>query len=175
MLFRSTTALKDLYKDTFDNISKNLTGDGELTQTEIDTMISELDAKSEQAKYIAERYYDLMQERGLLDDADAEGSEGFGQMTQDTAEALNARFTALQIEGSNVVAATQAMQAMLGDMQTDVKGLNPILSALLLNSDMGLQLAQEQIDQLNIIANNTAMLNETNDRLNSISQKVANL
>ncbi|MBQ9340080.1 MAG: hypothetical protein IJS13_07095 [Paludibacteraceae bacterium] len=170
-----TTALKDLYKDTFDNISKNLTGDGELTQTEIDTMISELDAKSEQAKYIAERYYDLMQERGLLDDADAEGSEGFGQMTQDTAEALNARFTALQIEGSNVVAATQAMQAMLGDMQTDVKGLNPILSALLLNSDMGLQLAQEQIDQLNIIANNTAMLNETNDRLNSISQKVANL
>ena len=170
-----TTALKDLYKDTFDNISKNLTGDGELTQTEIDTMISELDAKSEQAKYIAERYYDLMQERGLLDDADAEGSEGFGQMTQDTAEALNARFTALQIEGSNVVAATQAMQAMLGDMQNDVKGLNPILSALLLNSDMGLQLAQEQIDQLNIIANNTAMLNETNDRLNSISQKVANL
>ena len=136
-----TTALKDLYKDTFDNISKNLTGDGELTQTEIDTMISELDAKSEQAKYIAERYYDLMQERGLLDDADAEGSEGFGQMTQDTAEALNARFTALQIEGSNVVAATQAMQAMLGDMQNDVKGLNPILSALLLNSDMGLQLA----------------------------------
>lgn len=170
-----TTALKDLYKDTFDNISKNLTGDGELTQTEIDTMISELDAKSEQAKYIAERYYDLMQERGLLDDADTEGSEGFGQMTQDTAEALNARFTALQIEGSNVVAATQAMQAMLGDMQNDVKGLNPLLSALLLNSDMGLQLAQEQIDQLNIIANNTAMLNETNDRLNSISQKVANL
>ncbi len=111
----------------------------------------------------------------LFEDEDAEGSEGFGQMTQDTADALNARFTALQIEGANVVEAAQALVIAVTDLGADSKLQVASLQTLMYNSGIALQVAQEQLDQLQVIANNTALLADTNDRLKAIQQNTSRL
>lgn len=167
-------AIQDMFQGTFDKLN-NMTKDGELTQSEIDSITSEFDAQSEKAKYLAEKYYDLMSERGLLDDADAEGSQGFGQMTQDTADALNARFTALQIEGANVVEAAQSLVTAVSELGADSKLQVASLQTLMYNSGIALQVAQEQLDQLQVIADNTALLADTNDRLKAIQQNTSRL
>lgn len=167
-------AIQDMFDDTFKKLN-NLTSNGDLTQSEIDSIMSEFDAQSEKAKYLAEKYYDLMSERGLLDDADAEGSEGFGQMTQDTADALNARFTALQMEGANVVEAAQTLVTAVADLGADSKLQVASLQTLMYNSGIALQVAQEQLDQLQVIADNTALLADTNDRLKAIQQNTSRL
>lgn len=167
-------AIQDMFKDTFYKLN-NMTKYGDLTQSEIDSIMSEFDAQSEKAKYLAEKYYDLMSERGLLDDADAEGSQGFGQMTQDTADALNARFTALQIEGANVVEAAQSLVTAVSELGADSKLNVANLQTLMYNSGIALQVAQEQLDQLQVIADNTALLADTNDRLKAIQQNTSRL
>lgn len=166
--------IQDMFQGTFDKLN-NMTKDGDLTQSEIDSIMSEFDAQSEKAKYLAEKYYDLMSERGLLDDADAEGSQGFGQMTQDTADALNARFTALQIEGANVVEAVQSLVTAVSELGADSKLNVANLQTLMYNSGIALQVAQEQLDQLQVIADNTALLADTNDRLKAIQQNTSKL
>lgn len=165
-------------QDMFDPVFKHLndyTKNGELNQSEIDAIMSEFDAKSAQAKALAEQYYNLMNERGLLDDADTEGSQGFGQMTQDQADTLTARFTALQMEGANVSATAQLMLEQMLEIGADGKLQVASLQTLVLNSGMCMQIAQEQLDQLQIIADNTELLNETNTRLRAIEQNTDKL
>lgn len=96
-------------------------------------------------------------------------------MTQDTADALNARFTALQIEGANVVEAAQALVVAVTDLGADSKLNVASLQTLMYNSGIALQVAQEQLDQLQVIADNTALLADTNDRLKAIQQNTARL
>jgi hypothetical protein len=123
----------------------------------------------------ASAYYDAMSEAGLLDDADAEGSEGFGQMTQDQADTLTARFTAVQMEMANVSATTQAMAGVVSLVGEDVKLGVAGIQSLLYNSNIALQMAQDQLDQMQIIADNTAMLAETNNRLKAIETNTSRL
>ena len=167
-------AIEDMFEPVFDKLN-NATKNGDLVQSEIDEIMAEFDAKSEQAKYLAEQYYDLMNERGLLEDEDTQGSQGFGQMTQDQADTLTARFTALQMEGANVVAAAQAMAVAVQEIGADNKLQVASLQSLVLNSGLCMQIAQEQLDQMKIIADNTAMLSETNMRLKSIEQNTERL
>lgn len=167
-------AIQDMFEDTFKKLN-TMTSNGDLTQSEIDEIMSEFDAKSAQAKYLAEKYYDLMSERGLLDDADTEGSEGFGQMTQDQADTLTARFTALQIEGANISQAAQALVLAVTDLGADSKLNVQSLQQMMYNSSIAIQVAQEQLDQLQVIADNTALLKDTNDRLKAIAQNTSRL
>lgn len=167
-------AIKDLFGKTFENFASK-TGNGDLSEEEMEYFIDQLNAGKEKAKEIAEAYYNAMSEAGLLEDADTEGSEGFGQMTQDQADALTGRFTAVQIEMSNVSAATQAMANVVTLVGEDVKLAVASLQSLLFNSNIGLQMAQDQLDQLQVIADNTAMLSETNNRLKAIEQNTSRL
>lgn len=111
----------------------------------------------------------------LFQDADAEGSQGFGQMTQDQADTLTARFTAVQIEMANVSATTQAMAGVVSLVGEDIKLGVAGIQSLLYNSNIALQMAQDQLDQMQIIADNTAMLAETNARLKAIEQNTGRL
>lgn len=111
----------------------------------------------------------------LFQDEDAEGSQGFGKMTQDQADTLTARFTAVQIEMANVSATTQAMAGVVSLVGEDVKLGVAGIQSLLYNSNIALQMAQDQLDQMQIIADNTAMLNETNNRLKAIEQNTSKL
>ncbi|MCM1361760.1 MAG: hypothetical protein NC235_07645 [Clostridiales bacterium] len=169
-------ALQNMFKSTFDKLN-SYADDGELTQSKIDSIIAEMDAKSAQAEALAEQYYDLMDERGLLrDDVDNEGSRGgFESMSQDTADELNARFTALQIEGANVVVAAQGIQQAITEMLSYDKIKQTLIQGMADNCVLVAQIAQNQLDQLRIIADNTAELQDTNRRLRAIEQYTSRL
>lgn len=168
------TALKDQFQSTFDSLTE-ATKNGELSDAEMAEFMSNLEKGKETAEQIASAYYDAMSEAGLLDDADAEGSQGFGQMTQDQADTLTARFTAVQIEMANVSATTQAMAGVVSLVGEDIKLGVAGIQSLLYNSNIALQMAQDQLDQMQIIADNTAMLAETNTRLKAIEQNTGRL
>lgn len=167
-------ALSNMFQGVFDSLNSK-TKDGELTQAEMDEIIAEFNAKTAEAERLAKSYYDIMNERGLFDDRDAQGTQGFGQMTQDTAEELNARFTALQIEGANVVASAQELVTLCRGVADDSRLNSTSLQSLVFNSNIGLQIAQEQLEQMQTIASHTAMLEETNTRLRSIEQNTSML
>lgn len=167
-------AINDMFKPVFDQLNE-YTKNGELNQSEIDAIMRSFDAQSERAKLLAEQYYNMMSERGLLEDADTEGSKGFGQMTQDQADTLTARFTALQMEGANVVAISQ----MVLEEMVEMYSLSERQTSLLQSIDQYQQLvflqSQEHLDQLQIIAENTALLAETNIRLKAIEENTDKL
>lgn len=166
-------ALQNMFKSTFDKMNA-YADDGELTQSEIDAIVAEMDAKTEQAKALAETYYDLMDERGLLTDEDNTGRKGgFESMSQDTADELNARFTALQIEGANVVVAAQGIQGTLAEMSVADRLKQTIMQNISDNVALVSMIAQNQLDQLRTIADNTALLQDTNKRLKAIEQNTA--
>ena len=168
------TALKDQFQSTFDSLT-NATKDGDLSQAEMEEFMNNLEAGKETAEQIAGAYYDAMSEAGLLDDADAEGSQGFGQMTQDQADTLTARFTAVQMEMANVSANTLAMAGVVSLVGEDVKLGVASIQSILYNSNIALQMSQDQLDQMQIIADNTSMLAETNTRLKAIEQNTGRL
>lgn len=168
-------ALEKQFEPIFKRIEERANDGNSLTQTDIDSIMQDMENAKDNAKSLADAYYDVFSQAGLLDDADAEGSQGFGQMTQDQADTLTARFTAVQIEMSNVSAATQVMAGVVSGIGEDIKlGLTSIQN-LLYNSNVALQMQQEQLDQLQVIADNTAMLAETNNRLRVIEQNTGRL
>ena len=170
-----TIAIENMFKSTWDDI-KTLTEDGELTTAEMDRIMSEMDAKAAQSKQIAEQYYNAMSERGLLGDSDVESSSGgFDAMTQDQADTLSARFTALQIEGANVVTATQAMMTIMEQL-----GINDAIKISTLNQMMAQftlanEIAMSQLDELRKITENTSTLADTNRRLRAIEDNTNSL
>lgn len=168
-------ALTDMFEDTFKRISQ-LAQDGQLNQAEIDHAIAEIDAKSAQAEAIAEQWRQAMSERGLLGDAGVDTSSGgFDAMTQDQADTLSARFTALQIEGANVATATQAMMTILEQL-----GINDAIKTSMLNQMMtqftlANEIALNQLDELRKISENTSTLADTNRRLRAIEDNTNSL
>lgn len=169
-------ALEKQFEGVFTELNKRANDGDSLTRSDIDYLMNMMDQAEEGAQSIAEAYYELFSERGLLDDSlDAAGSEGFGQMTQDQADTLTARFTALQIEGANISAAMQQVAVITSEAVTDLKLAATNTQALLYNSNISVQIAQEQLEQLETIAGNTAMLAETNNRLKSIEQHTSKL
>ena len=169
-------AFEKQFQGVFEEIEKRTTDENNaFDQDDIDYIMDLMDKASEGAEAIAESYYHIFAERGLLDDADTEASQGFGQMTQDQADTLTARFTAVQIEMSNVSAATRVMAEVVTGVGEDIKSGLASIQSLLYNSNIALQIAQDQLDHLQVIAENTAMLAETNTRLKAIEQNTDRL
>ena len=82
-------------------------------------------------------------------------------MSQDTADELNGRFTALQIIGANI-------ENILRDsILTDKQALQ-FTQNISENMELVADIAQQQLIQLRDINNNTSMLRETNQRLRTI-------
>lgn len=168
-------ALENLFSDTWEKIKK-LTEDGDLTTAEMDAILAEMDAKSEQSKQIAEQYYQSMSERGLLDDADVETSSGgFSSMTQDQADTLSARFTALQISGANVESATRAMLAVMEQLGISDTVRTSILGQITSQFTLANEIALNQLDELRKITDNTSTLADTNRRLRTIEENTNSL
>ncbi len=161
-------ALTNLFSGVWDEFS-NKTKDGALTQGEMDEIMRKVEERSEQAKDIAETYYNAMSERGLLDEEGPEGSKGgFTNMSQDSADELNARFTALQIEGAEVVSAAQTILGLLtASGATEAQKIS-LLESISQQSILSAQIAQNQLDELRTIAEHTSALAETNRRLKAI-------
>ncbi len=168
--------LEKQFQGVFDKMNDMVDNDGVLSQDEISDIVDLMNGASAGAQQIAEAYYDLMDEMGILTDSDEAGSKGgFESMSQDTADELNARFTALQITGANMDATMQTMSQAVIELGVSDKLKMTILQTLQENIIMGVQTAQNQLDQLRIIADNTGMLTETNRQLKAIEQHTAKL
>ena len=113
---------------------------------------------------------------GLLDDADIESeSKGFQAMSQDTADELNGRFTALQIIGAGIQMSAQGMATRVEDIARINMGIQGGVTELANNSSVALQIAQNQLNELRIIADNTKMLEDTNKLLKEVKDNTARL
>lgn len=168
-------ALENLFKSTWDNIKK-MTEDGELTTSEMDAIMSEMDAKAAQSKQIAEQYYQAMSERGLLGDADVETSSGgFSSMTQDQADVLSARFTAVQASAADVDMSVRAMQATLEQLGISDGIRTSILNQMMSQFTLANEIALNQLDELRKITDNTSTLADTNRRLRAIEENTNSL
>lgn len=168
--------LEKQFENVFNRMNGMVDTDGNLSQDEIDTIVELMNGASAGAQKIAETYYDIMDEMGLLTDSDNEGSKGgFESMSQDTADELNARFTALQIEGANVVVAAQGIQTSLVELTEGERLRQSIMQAISDNCLLATQIAQSQLEQLRSIAGNTAALQETNRKLKLIEQYTSKL
>ena len=168
-------ALEKQFEPIFKKIEEKANDGNSLTQRDIEDIMAMMAGAEENAKALANAYYDVFSEAGLLEDADVEGSEGFGQMTQDQADTLTARFTAMQMEMANMSVSTQAMAGVVTEVGADIKLGVASVTQLLYNSNVGLLIAQEQLDKLQTIADNTAMLSETNNRLKTIEQNTSRI
>ena len=128
---------------------------------EMTTFLEMINNAKEGALTLSEEYQKLFAELGLLDDTISAESKGFQAMSQDTADELNGRFTALQISGANID--TKLGQALL--FSQDIAN----------NIELATQIAQNQLNELRNIARNTALLQETNTRLKQIQDNTARL
>lgn len=168
-------ALENLFKSTWDNMKK-MTEDGELTTSEMDAIMSEMDAKAAQSKQIAEQYYKSMSERGLLGDADVDTSSGgMNTMTQDQADVLSARFTAVQASAADVDMSVRAMQATLEQLGISDGIRTSILNQMMSQFTLANEIALNQLDELRKITDNTSTLADTNRRLRAIEENTNSL
>lgn len=134
----------------------------------------EMEEGSKQTLAEAKDFWDNRFGTNLFSDEDEISADrgGFQAMSQDTADEMNARFTALQIEGANVVAATNTMVDTLRLMQLNSDKMMISLDSYFINAQLA---AGQRLEQLRIIADNTALLYETNRRLKAIETNTNNL
>jgi len=171
----ATTVLTDMFSETFERIGQ-LAHDGELTQAEIDRAIAEIDSKSQDAIAYTEQVRQAMEQRGLLTDASVTADKGGLQsMSQDTADELNARFTALQMEGANVVAATAAMIDTLALMQANSDRSTLALQNIELYAINAQIAADEKMEIIKAIRENTDLIVINTNRLKNIEQNTNKL
>lgn len=177
---RMALQLTDQFEEAFDRLeqatSEDSVGGATITDGEMSTFLMNMDKAKSGAMAIGEEYQKLFAELGLLDDADIEAeSKGFQAMSQDTADELNGRFTALQITGAGIQMSAQGIATSVEDIARINMGIQGGVTELANNSSVALQIAQNQLNELRIISENTSMLTETNSRLKQIQDNTARL
>lgn len=160
--------LEEVYKDAFDEMQKQFGDRAEFSQNDLDAIKDRVNAANEQAKALAD-YYRQWWDALELNTGDLSASVGAIQgMTQDTAEELNGRFTALQMSGASI------------DLKMDsvVAGIHSIIGA---NSGMAdsialaVGIANDQLNVLEDIRNHTARLASMERSLNTITNQMSTL
>lgn len=157
-------------KDSFSYDSK----DTELTEAEIQNILSAYEYAQSNAQNMVDAYRKIYEQLGLnIDTSELEGSSGgFESMSQDTADELNGRFTALQISGANIQMSAMNIDTNVGEI---VRQNNSLLSNAMMISDqvsIVTQIAQSQLNELRIIGENTQMLHSVNKYLKSIDNNI---
>lgn len=164
--------LEENLKDVFDTINKSFgEGDTELSESEIAAIQAEYEAAKQSAEDKAKAYEELYNSLGLAEDSeeDLEGSSGgFESMSQDTADELNGRFTAIQISTASIDT----------KMDTIIQGNGQLLSAaqqFCANVSLIAGIADNQLNELRQINENTAVLSEMNVKLKRIEENTSRL
>jgi len=127
--------------------------------------------KTKEAKQVAKQIDDALMsyDEIFMDAKEQEASrKGFATMSQDTANELNSRFTALQMYGAEISATNQAMQADIANMRISNQMAIDHLLAL---RDISLT----GIDHLSKIERNTKELYQMNERLGRIEENTRGL
>ncbi len=169
-------ALEKQFEDVFKHMNDLVADDGKLSMQDIAAIQAEMEVAGEGAKQIAEGFYDMMDSMNLLQDADVEADKGgFQSMSQDTADELNARFTALQIEGANVVESTNAMLETIAIMQGNSDRQVALLQSIETYQLSAYQQAEERIDVIRAIRDNIELIVTNTNRLSAIEQNTSRL
>ena len=160
------TGLQDMYEGVFKNLRAKYNLDDEktkLSEEELHEFAEEVKAVKENSTEWLEQYKQIYEELGLNQSDQIEATTGaFESMSQDTADELNARFTALQIEGSNLVTMMQQQMPYfetysygLQNVDEAVRDLPLYLRTFQTNIASMESLARTQSDRLTVIASNT--------------------
>lgn len=165
--------------DYVENAVKDGSDTDEAVEKAFDLIFGNLDSMyDDYSKYLDEAKSKYADKYGmsLFDDNDITGSSGgFQSMSQDTADELNARFTALQIEGANVVTAAQIMQTMLEDITNNDRVRLASIQNMASNIDIGVTIQQNILDQTRMISEAVERIKEDTVRLRAIEQNTDRL
>ena len=105
----------------------------------------------------------------FADDASQDSTKkGFQAMSQDSADELNGRFTAMQIDTSNI-------KSLCDSIHVNTQHLINGLVAVKEHTDEIKNIALSSLDYLETISRNTHELYEMNERLGKIEQNTRNL
>lgn len=176
---RLALQLTDQFENAFGLLegytSSDSAGGAIITDDEMQSFLSNIESAKTGAMAIGEEYQKLFAELGLLDDTIDAESKGFQAMSQDTADELNGRFTALQISGAGIQMSAQGIATSVEDIARINIGIQGGVTELANNSSVTLQIAQNQLNELRIIADNTKMLEDTNKLLKEVKDNTARL
>ena len=168
---RMALQLADQFKEAFSYLERATStenGSATISDYEMSQFLAQMENAKAGAMAIGEGYQKLFAEMGLLDDEINAESKGFETMSQDTADELNGRFTALQISGANI-------EMQLGaQIELDKQALT-LSQAIGESIELATQIATQQLQELRDISQNTALLAETNTRLKAIQDNTARL
>jgi hypothetical protein len=169
---RLALQLTDQFEKAFKSLeqatSASSNGGVEITDYEMQQFLADMESAQAGAMKMGEEYKKLFAEMGLLDDTIGAESKGFQSMSQDTADELNGRFTALQISGANIDATLREQ------LQNNRVGL-ALVNTIQENVELIAQIASSQLQELRNIAMNTALLSDTNNMLKSIRDNTSRL
>ncbi len=169
---RLALQLTDQFKDAFAQLEsatlEDTAGGAMITDSEMASFLANIDSAKTGAMAIGEEYQKLFAEMGLLDDEINAESKGFETMSQDTADELNGRFTALQISGANI-------EYKLGEQITIDKQALLLSQQIGENVELATQIAQNQLNELRQISKNTQLLEDTNRELKLIKEYTSRL
>ena len=162
--------INSLMINVFDNKLQSLT-DKIQDSVQEGTLAENLDKFQEEAKQIAKQIDDALMsyDEIFMDAKEQEASrKGFATMSQDTANELNGRFTALQMYGAEMVSIGSQMQADIAVMRISNQQAIDHLLAL---RDISLS----GIDYLAKIERNTSKLYSVDERLAKIEENTRGL
>ncbi len=175
MALQLTDQFEEAFKILKHSTSADSFGGAMITDGEMSTFLDYIENAKSGAIAIGEEYQKLFAELGLLDDTIDAESKGFQSMSQDTADELNGRFTALQISGAGIQMSAQNIATSVEDIARINMGIQGGVTELVDNSSVALQIAQNQLNELRIIADNTKMLEDTNKLLKEVKDNTARL
>lgn len=155
---------------------EKMTADGDLTDSEIAKFNAMLEQAEAENMVIAEQTKRMTEKLGLDEGANISSeSKGFETLSQDTAEELNGRFTALQISGANI----EAQQRVAEEQRLLLTQQNIELiahsRAIADQVAVSTQIAQNQLNELRDINANTAVIRSLDDRLRNIEMYTSKL
>lgn len=144
--------LEKLYEPIIERF-KNRFGENKSTvnQSDIDAFVRDIEAVENTGKQIADGWRTLYDALGLNTGDLAASTNALQGMTQDTAEELNGRFTALQMSGASIDLKMDRVTTLLQQISSGGSGM-------LESFEMAVALANDQLQVLEDIRTNTARL-----------------
>lgn len=143
--------LQDMLSPLLD-MMEDYAKDAFLSDKEMADILDFAESLFSQVEAVAQSTQDLRDKLGIGNYGDVSGSSGaFETMSQDTAEELNGRFTALQMSGAAIAEIADAMRADLVALRANSSAVNDNVSFIL-------SVQQAQLDELERISANTSNL-----------------
>lgn len=153
--------IKDKYQERLKKLTEQLykgMQDGTLTRDEAEALREEYRKTVEQAQNDTKKLYEMA---GISTTTDQSFSKGVASMSEDTANELNGRFTALQMSNEQINVSAKEILVQATEVRENMEALQSI----------GLQ----SLNHLEAIARNTNELYEMNERLARIESNTSNI